>query len=255
MVYMQNPPYYLSVGAIFKNESDSIIEWLEHYIIRGVDHFYLIDDESTDSSVELLRPYIESGRLTLFQAKWGKYIGRQMAMYNEYILPRLNESKWLMIVDLDEYVWSPRNIDLKKVLHECEHLGQIQIRHTIYGSNGHIKQPGSIVSSFTRRSSQHPTENPGNYKYIVNSSFEFTSLNIHHATFLLKVNELNDFLCIEPDYFTMNHYCCQSKDFWMNVKCTRGDCDDYRDRKENDFSEVDLNDVEDLGLFNQYKLA
>ena len=46
MVYMQNPPYYLSIGAIFKNESDSILEWLEHYIIRAVDHFYLIDDES-----------------------------------------------------------------------------------------------------------------------------------------------------------------------------------------------------------------
>lgn len=105
MVYMQNPLYYLSIAAIFRNESDSIIEWVEHYISRGADHFYLIDDSSTDNSVELLRPYIEKGKVTFFQPKWSKYIGRQMAMYNEYMLSRLHESKWLMIIDLDEYVW------------------------------------------------------------------------------------------------------------------------------------------------------
>jgi glycosyltransferase involved in cell wall biosynthesis len=50
--------YNLSVGAIFKNESHSIREWIEHYIYRDVEHFYLIDDSSTDNTVEIIKPYI-----------------------------------------------------------------------------------------------------------------------------------------------------------------------------------------------------
>ena len=35
--------HYLSVLAIFKNEGHIINEWLNHYLLEGVDHFYLID--------------------------------------------------------------------------------------------------------------------------------------------------------------------------------------------------------------------
>ena len=143
--------YNLTVGALFKNEGDSIVEWIEHYIFHGVEHLYLIDDSSTDNSVELLKPYIEKNLVTLFQDNFGNYTGRQRDMYNKYILPLVHKKdmKWCMMVDLDEYIWSPRNTDLRIVLSECEHLGQIQLYHTIYGSNGHINQPPSIVKYFT----------------------------------------------------------------------------------------------------------
>ena len=245
--------YNFCVGALLRNESDSIVEWVEHYILHGVDHFYLIDDNSSDNSVELLKPYIEKNIVTLFQAEWGSYLGRQRDMYNHYILPRLHakEMKWLAIVDLDEYLWSPRNIDLRIVLSECGHLGQIQISHTLYGSSGHVNQPPSIVKYFTMRHEKNPTEEPGNYKYIMNSSFEFTSINVHHATFLNKENEKGKFIIAGPDYFILNHYCCQSRNYWNTNKCTKGDSDAYRVRLESEFDKVDFNDVEDLSLYNQ----
>jgi hypothetical protein len=49
----------------------------------------------------------------------------------------------------------------------------------------------------------------------------------------------------------MNHYNCQSRNFWNEVKCNRGDADNYLIRKPEDFNRLDVNDVEDLGLFNQ----
>ena len=61
--------YYLSVGAMFKNESHSMKEWLEHYILHGVDHFYLIDDGSTDSYMDILKEYIDRGLVTLSLAQ------------------------------------------------------------------------------------------------------------------------------------------------------------------------------------------
>ena len=134
----------------------------------------------------------------------------------------------------------------------CSRVGQIQVEHTLYGSNGHIQQPKYLVQGFTRRSSQQPTALPiGNRKYFINSDFEFTSLNIHHATFLDKKDELENFILLNKEWFIMNHYCCQSIEFWNEVKCKRGDADDYLSRNREDFNKFDVNEVEDLGLFNQ----
>lgn len=243
--------YKLSVGCLFKNESHSLVEWLEHYIFHGVSHFYMIDDNSTDNSCDILEPYIKKGLVTLFKAKWDYYLGRQRAMYNEYILPRLDESRWLLMCDLDEYMWSPRNIDLNKILETCNSIGQIQVNHTLFGSSGFINQPKSIVSSFTKRAAKLQTEIPGNRKYFINCSYKFDSLNTHHATFINKDDELNKFLLLDETYFRLNHYCCQSIEFWDKVKCKRGDSDNYRIRTLEDFKEVDLNDIEDISLLEQ----
>ncbi len=54
--------HYLSVGCLFKNESHSIREWIQHYLSRGVDHLYLIDDDS----VAKIQGYIDSKKVALF---------------------------------------------------------------------------------------------------------------------------------------------------------------------------------------------
>ena len=171
--------YQLSVGAMFKNESHCLREWIEHYLFHGVEHFYLIDDGSTDNFLKVIEPYLSKGLITLFHAKWDRYKQRQTDMYCHYIHPHLKETKWLLMVDLDEFMWSPYNIDLRKVLVLCEAHCQIQVEHTLFGSNGHEKQPTSLVAGFTRRTHDSPTKNPGMRKYFVSSKFPVLYLNIH----------------------------------------------------------------------------
>jgi hypothetical protein len=36
-----NKKYKLTIMAIFKNEQDYMLEWLDHHINQGFDHFYL----------------------------------------------------------------------------------------------------------------------------------------------------------------------------------------------------------------------
>jgi hypothetical protein len=241
----------LSVGCLFRNEAHSIVEWIEHYLLHGATHFYLIDDGSDDNSCELIAPYVSKGLVTLFNAKWDRYLGRQRDMYNHYILPLLGESKWLLMLDMDEYMWSPQSLDLKTILRQCEHLGQIQVDHTLFGSSGHEVQPASIVGAFTWRSSQLPTKMPGNRKYFVNCSFKFSSLNIHHASFVNPEDEEKRFLLLNDNYFRMNHYSCQSREFWTEIKCKRGDGDFWRLRTMEDFDAIDVNDVNDDTLLKQ----
>lgn len=241
--------YKLSVGALFRNESHSMKEWLEHYLLHGVEHFYLINDDSTDSFMEILQPYIDAKIVTLFNAEWKRYLGRQRDMYTHYILPRLNdkETTWLLMVDLDEYMWSPMNINLCHVLDMCHSFGQIQVKDILFGSSGHVVQPKYIVKNFTQRAVE-----PRNcYKYFVRSGYNFTHLNVHHATFADKADELNKFVILDSQYFVLNHYCIQSRQFWNEVKCTRNDSDHYRVRTMEEFDSIDYRDVDDTQLAEQ----
>ena len=245
--------YKLSVGALFKNEAHALKEWIEHYLHHGVEHFYLINDNSNDHYLEKIQYYLDTNVVTLYNAedRFHNYTGRQRDMYNTYILPHIKESQWLLIVDLDEFMWSPKNKDLNVMLSECSHFGQIQVNHTLFGSNGHITQPDSIIKSFTKRIRDLNTTIPhGNLKYFVNTTFEFISLNVHHATFAINEyhNDMNVFINLGSNYFRLNHYCCQSLQFWKDIKCTRGDADHYRDRKCEEFNTYDINEVEDYDL-------
>ena len=85
--------YELSICALFKNESHGMKEWLEHYIFHGAEHFYLLDDESDDTTREVIQPYIEKHIVTWIPVKWERYLGRQKDIYTHYILPRIHETK------------------------------------------------------------------------------------------------------------------------------------------------------------------
>jgi hypothetical protein len=240
--------YTLAVAAIFKNESHCISEWIQHYIFHGAEHIYLINDASTDDFLPHIQQYIDSGFITLFNAIEPYYLGRQRNLYNQYILPRLEETQWMLLIDLDEFVWSTLDIDLRNILRMCENLGQVQFRERLFGSNGHTCQPKRLVESFTWRA-----EKDDNRKYFVHSTHKFSSLNIHHADFINEedVRDVTKCMFIDPDFFVYNHYKCQSREFWDTVKCTRGDCDDFLRRRLHDFAAFDLNEVEDRGLYMQ----
>lgn len=240
--------YKLAVGAIFKNEGHCLKEWIEHYLSVGAEHFYLINDQSTDNYAEILKPYIDAEIVTLNSPVWSQYYGRQRDMYNTYVLPFLKQTEWLLMVDLDEFMWSPISDHLYDVLSRTNNIGQIQVEHTLFGSSGYKEQPPSIVDYFIKRANDSPTQSPGLRKYFVKSSYKFSSLNVHHATFVDKEHEKNNFIVLSEQYFVLNHYNCQSEEFWRNVKCTRGDADNYKIRTMDDFATLDQNDVEDTRL-------
>jgi hypothetical protein len=244
----------LSVGAMFKNEERAIEEWVEHYLHHGADHLYLIDDDSQDASAAILAPYVARGLATLFQERnHPYYLGRQHSLYNRYILPHVEQTHWLLMVDLDEFMWSPRSTDLYDVLAQLDDIAQIQVRHTLFGSAGRAAIPkAGIVESYTRRSRHSPTLEPGNLKYFVNSSrAAVSSLGVHSAQFAAKEGNTAPYYIMDETWFVLNHYCCQAKEFWRTIKCTRGDSDNYRVRTMHDFDLYDLNDVEDTRLLEQ----
>lgn len=249
--------YYLSVGSLFKNEAHILAEWLDHYIHHGVEKFYLINDNSTDNFMEVLQPYIDSDLVVLFNVREPVYQYRQANLYDRFLLPVLQrrEVQWMAVIDLDEFLYSPQEKDIRKVLKKYEHIGQIQLNMIDFGSNGHVKQPKNVVESFTKRKRmlrQAVTKN------IINSNFYTVLIGVHESHVYgerknLSLIDYND--SPESDSnseLLLNHYRIQSVEFWQNVKMTRGDSDCYNQTRDmEEFKRQDVNDVEDLRLAKQ----
>lgn len=99
--------YYLSVVAIFKNESLYLKEWIEYHLIVGVEHFYLYNNNSEDNYLDVLRPYINRGIVSL--KDWPEYPG-QVKAYKDWYDNKRDESNWVALIDLDEFI-CPRYVN------------------------------------------------------------------------------------------------------------------------------------------------
>ena len=147
--------YYLSVLAIFRNEAKIMKEWLDHHIAHGVDHFYLIDDNSMDNVYDIMDPYLERGYVSFHKAPKEDATYRQIAAYHRVfsdVILSKNESRWVALLDLDEFLYSPRYPhDLKRVFREHEDLSIVGVNWAMFGSSNIIEQPKSVVDSFLYR--------------------------------------------------------------------------------------------------------
>lgn len=249
--------YYLTVGAIFKNESHILKEWLDHYIYHGTEKFYLINDNSDDNFMDILQPYLDDGIVELFNPQEPKYDGRQSCLYVKYFLPKLKnkEMQWLALLDLDEFLYSPIERDLRKLLKQFENFGQIHVDWINFGSNGFIQQPKNVVESFTKCDILDFSKGSGP-KNIINSNFFTVDLGIHESHVYGPRVNLSWRFNVHHPLFLINHYGLQSLEFWQTVKMTRGDADCHMRDDERDiklFLERDKNIVEDLRLSIQNK--
>ena len=260
--------YYFTIGAIFKNESHILKEWLDHYFFHGIEHIYLINDHSTDDFMPILQPYLDKECITLYTSvnKIKSGGSPQIAEYNIAFHKHLRETKWFSTLDLDEFLYSPHEIDIKNILKKYENEKEVQIDWVHFGSSGHIKQPESVVSNFLYRANYGQL---WSYKSILKTDYKSDirlgihchinpkSKNISHG--FHNSRHYNKNLCNEENIdLLLNHYSIQSKEFWMNVKMTRGDVNCYYERtgKSRDlihFAKHDVNDIKDERLKEQNK--
>ena len=74
--------------ATFKNESQILKEWLEHYISQGVDRFFLVDNDSNDNYYDIIKPYVDSGIVVLVI---DRRPNSQIKSYNEHFLDKCKQ--------------------------------------------------------------------------------------------------------------------------------------------------------------------
>jgi hypothetical protein len=145
----QRSKAYLSVFAIYYNEADYLREWIEFHKLVGFERFYLYDNFSTDHHGEVLAPYIEDG--TVVHREW-PVEPAQMAGYKDVLGRYGEETFWLGIFDIDEFLFSPTGQKVAEVLHGFEEFPGVGVNEIPFGNSGHMtKQPGLAIENFVRR--------------------------------------------------------------------------------------------------------
>ena len=267
----------LGVIAVFKNESHILDEWINHYKKEGVSQFILINNGSTDNFMNVLKPHMKN--IILYHNNGRQILDKenfQIALYNKYYnqacnLPGFKKCAWYIICDLDEFIYS-RNPTWKTIPEYLaklpKNIGQIKIPWKMFGSNGHIKQPKSVIQSFTKRESYKNRKEKICCKSIIRSE---AIHKLHCHSHIIKnnyksinttkhIDNIKDFIYNSNEIYLFqsqlacNHYQLQSKDWYLNIKCTRGDAMNSFNRRSLDtFNNLNsnLNNINDLELKNK----
>lgn len=278
--------YFLGLGAIFKNEGHILKEWIEHHKDEGFDHIYLVNDHSTDNYYEILKPYIDSGYVTLYHVpkNFKNRSQQEWALMKIFFSKAIKECTWFMHLDLDEFITSRDSETVRyKVETKFKDYDFIRIPWLLYGSDGVENIPESAIETFTKRmkfeyndvlrifdniqvktlyrSSKvkwyfnwfriHSPYTEGRYAFPILSK-ENAPLRWGNGYTLADEKELDDY------HLVINHYRLQSREFWK-TKMTRGDADSFgymQNRNAEKFVYLNkfYNQVEDTNLRDKTRM-
>lgn len=134
--------YPLSVIAIFQNEGRFLKEWLDFYRVLGVEHFYLFNNLSEDHYETVLKPYIKAGIVELYDWPYVSQPGNesdwtniQSAAYRKGLELARGHSKWVALVDTDEFMFPKQKDSLVEFLKDYEECSGILVNWQLFGTS------------------------------------------------------------------------------------------------------------------------
>lgn len=226
--------YTLSICAIFKNEAPYMEEWIEYYILMGVDHFYLYDNNSDDNYLEILKPYIDQGIVT-FQ-HWPDIPG-QISAYRHWYEYYRHETNWCTFIDLDEFLCPICDDNLKDWLKKHQKYPTYAVYWRTFGTSGRLVPDKSklVIEQYTTCWDKLATGTKLFYNTDYDIELFFTSmmhkLNVKYLGFSIPpINQFGFFINRweihrhhnRPIDIQCNHYWSKSYDEYLE-KHKRGD--------------------------------
>lgn len=245
------PKYQVGICAIAKDEGPYFKEWIEWHQKIGVEKFYIYDNDSTDDTKEILRPYVEAGivEYTFFPG-----FKKQLESYDDCLKKHRFDTRWIAFIDLDEFIVPIKDKSLPEFLKRFEEFPAVEVNWLIFGSGGEKRRlPGTMMQRFRYHSQPDHILNR-HVKSIVNPRMVFSMIGCHEVARIsgkaadshgnpITKNYWNR----EPqqDIIRINHYAVRSyeefkekQDKGRAAGKTRRISDDY-------FTRFDLNDIKD----------
>jgi hypothetical protein len=240
--------YYISVLAIFKNETMNLKLWIEHYLWQGIEHFYLIDNGSDDNPLEILQDYIDKGIVSYY------YLPERFKQVDHYrfVFDTENlktKTRWLVVCDLDEFFYGVDQQLKKKIMSLGPYYDYILCNWQMFGSDGLKEQPNDIRTSITH--CKNILDKDTKYIFKPLAIKDSSSIWIHSLVNIPYMNKSR--IRVANQLIRLNHYPIQSLEFFTKVKMTRGAADTIAHQNVRDmnyFKRYDFNDMNDETLKN-----
>lgn len=222
---------FLSVCAIFQDEALYLREWIEYHRLIGVSKFYLYNNNSTDQFQEVLKPYIKKNIVTLID--WPSppdqdWTPHQIKAYNHCIQKVKKKTKWLAIIDIDEFIVPTAHSNLIEMLSLYDGVGGLQIFWQFYGTSHiyEIPKQKTLIESLVMKA---PKDYVGNYNFksIVRAD-RVHHYHVHGADYLPPYYELfphgtrgGAHQPINIDIARINHYWTRDEKYFREKKVPR----------------------------------
>jgi hypothetical protein len=162
------PPLQLAVATVIRNERPYLREWLFFQKLVGAGLVLLYDNDSTDGFEDEIADLSRSGFVRI--VPWPNFSTKvnfqSLAIAHAIALMR-GRAKWLAILDVDEFLFSPVERDLPTLLSAYADLPALIVPWVSYGTSGHRTPPAGLVTEnfITREASRDDVSN--RYKSIV----------------------------------------------------------------------------------------
>lgn len=190
-----NTEVFLAIACVAKNEGPYLKEWIEYHRIVGVDRFYFYDNESDDDTREILDPYIRDGIVIYHFLPNHKVTKKrpQIHAYNDAIFKYRERTRWMAIIDIDEFIVPVEKNTIPEFLADYEKYPGVVINWVCFDSNGYEKKPtehgGLLTANYTRVRKNH-NNNSGykdtTVKSIVNPKVVASIIQVHYGLYFLN---------------------------------------------------------------------
>lgn len=148
---------YIAIGAIVKNEGRYIEEWIEYHRLIGVEKFYIVDNGSTDDTVEKLNKYVLEEVVELYEIGGSQM---QLKAYNAIVEKHKEDTKWIAFIDADEYIYVSSGELIGDFLSEYEKFNGLGVNWRCVGPSGYVYSvKGSVIEHYTQMLDLNHDEN------------------------------------------------------------------------------------------------
>ena len=224
--------YFLSVCLAIKNEAKYMEEFIQHYIDQGVDHFYIVNNNSDDNIEEVINNSVYCSNVTLITDNRDMGIlANDNSPFGHHNLLKENlyeliktETEWAILIDADEFMYGKNGYTIKTYIQSLDE--KISCIYVIWNIiNPYKDENNNLISDFSIKN---------NVKRINHDKMKEMVGHIRHANDFGKSLFRTRNLC-HPDNLwlhlvkttygtTINNYGTE-RDVFANVNDTSNDID------------------------------
>lgn len=227
--------YELSVCAIFNDDARFLEEWIDYHKHVGVEHFYLFNNRSQDNYQQVLQPYMDQGEVTLIDWPFDFTNGQdwnwvQTQAYVAAINFSKGVSRWLAIIDTDEFIVPVQKQTIPEVLKKFVAAPAVGVNWMMYGSSDVYEVlPGERMTYRLLMRAEDNWSEHKHIKSIVQPEWTIDCQNPHCCKYIWgdcintdwqKVDgPLSPYVC--ANQLRINHYWTRDKKFMYEQKIPR----------------------------------
>ena len=245
----------IGVCSLQRNRAPYIKEWVLFHFLLGVRFFYIGLHECDDNSDEILIELSRKINITIVKVPEKTKTFFQIDFY-QFIFDRYkNEVDWMAFIDGDEFLYPTQEHCLQDVLSKIQNnkRSALAVYWSCFGSSFHEKEPEGLVTENFKYCAPVNFGPNRHIKSIVNTARDrlvrvenphlfITSFGTYDEQDRLITEASSDHL---PTYeqIGINHYVCQSREFFVKTKQPQSSSQGFIQRSEEFWLVHDRNEI------------